>query len=315
MKKIIVSILVYIIVMIVFFFFIYTKQCEDSYKLIYKIGSIAIYFFPIILIIINYHQTRLFLINLFVYLNHIIIVIFCFLLADNHFLSTQSTIIFPSKIIKKEIYYRNKQKDHYITTKGYGIFERVFIKRYFTDKKVGDYVYMRYGLECSSGRDTNFIEIDSSHLDKIHDFAFTDRNFEFYTYHDFSLIKPDLVYYQVGFNVVYNAICDTTTIIDSTAFLSFYDVLGKHHSVKYSVNGYPTIPDTFLVYRNVNEKIDTKWRVCAPEVNTPENRAKISDYGYIFHYDVCSKQEIESQCPQIKEYVEQYKKRMATKAD
>lgn len=27
-------------------------------------------------------------------------------------------------------------------------------------------------------------------------------------------------------------------------------------------------------------------KACAPEVNTPENRAKISDYGYIFHYDV-----------------------------
>ncbi|MBR2887190.1 MAG: hypothetical protein IKB95_03105 [Bacteroidales bacterium] len=59
----------------------------------------------------------------------------------------------------------------------------------------------------------------------------------------------------------------------------------------------------------LNEKLDFVWHVCAPEVNTPENRAKISDYGYIFHYDVYSKQEIESQCPRIKEYVEQYKKR------
>lgn len=144
---------------------------------------------------------------------------------------------------------------------------------------------------------------------KIHDFAFLDDT-TFYTYHDFSLIKPDLVYYQVGFNVLYTALCDTSAIADSTVLLSFNDVLGKDQIVKYSVKGYQNIPDTFLVYRNINEKIDTQWHVCAPEVNTPENRAKISDYGYIFHYDVYSKQEIESQCPRIKDYVEQYKKRI-----
>ena len=149
-----------------------------------------------------------------------------------------------------------------------------------------------------------------SNYSKIHDFAFLDDT-TFYTYHDFSLIKPDLVYYQVGYNVLYNAVCDTSAIADSTVLLSFTDVLGKDQTVKYSVKGYPSIPDTFLVYRNINEKLDTKWHVSAPEVNTPENRAKISDYGYIFHYDVYSKQEIESQCPRIKEYVEQYKKRMS----
>ncbi|MCQ2251447.1 MAG: hypothetical protein MJZ66_10110, partial [Bacteroidales bacterium] len=68
-----------------------------------------------------------------------------------------------------------------------------------------------------------------------------------------------------------------------------------------------SVPDTFLVFRNINENIDDRFIVCAPEVNTPENWAKISDYGYIFHYDVYSKEEIESQCPQIRNYVEKYK--------
>lgn len=145
-------------------------------------------------------------------------------------------------------------------------------------------------------------------IDIINDFAFLEND-SIYTYHNYSFKQPDLVYYQVGFNVLYNAVCDTSSIADSTALLSFNDVCGKNHSVKYSVKGYQNIPDTFLVYRNINEKIDTQWHVCAPEVNTPENRAKISDYGYIFHYDVYSRQEIESQCPRIKEYVEQYKKR------
>lgn len=169
--------------------------------------------------------------------------------------------------------------------------------------------YVRVYVDCHNFKLKEYEYRYRYHYPHIHDFAFLDDT-TFYTYHDFSLIKPDLVYYQVGFNVLYNAVCDTSAIADSTAFLSFDDVCGKNQIVKYSVKGYPTIPDTFLIYRNVNEKIDSVWHVCAPEVNTPENRAKISDYGYIFHYDVYSKQEIESQCPRIKEYVEQYKKRI-----
>ena len=167
--------------------------------------------------------------------------------------------------------------------------------------------FVRVYVDCHNFRLTEY----SNHhnFSKIHDFAFLDDT-TFYTYHDFALIKPDLVYYQVGYNVLYKASCDTSAIADSTAFLSFDDVCGKNQIVKYSVKGYPNIPDTFLVYRNINEKLDSVWHVCAPEVNTTENRAKISDYGYIFHYDVYSKQEIESQCPRIKEYVEQYKKRI-----
>ena len=171
-----------------------------------------------------------------------------------------------------------------------------------------DKPFIRVYVDCHNFELKEYEYRYRHHYPYIHDFAFLDDT-TFYTYHDFSLIKPDLVYYQVGFNVVYNAICDTTAITDSTAVLSFNDVLGKSHSVKYIVKDYQNIPDTFLVYRNVNEIIDSVWHVCAPEVNTPENRAKISDYGYIFHYDVYSKQEIESQCPRIKEYVEQYKKR------
>lgn len=170
----------------------------------------------------------------------------------------------------------------------------------------GTDIYVIHPLECSSPVYKEYK--DTINYSQIHDFAFLDDK-DFYTYHDFSLIKPDLVYYQVGYNILYYAVCNTPSIADSTALLSFTDVLGKNQTVKYSVKGYSTIPDIFLVYRNINEKIDSVWHVCAPEVNTPENRAKISDYGYIFHYDVYSKQEIESQCPRIKEYVEQYKKR------
>ena len=142
----------------------------------------------------------------------------------------------------------------------------------------------------------------------IHDFAFLEDT-TFFTYHDYSLKNPDLVYYQVGFNTIFKATSDSINIQDSTILLNFNDICNINHSVKYSIKGFESIPDTLLIYRNINEDIDTKWRVCAQEINTSENRAKISDYGYIFHYDICSKEEIETQCPRIKEYVNKYKER------
>ena len=149
-----------------------------------------------------------------------------------------------------------------------------------------------------------------SDIAKFCDFAFIEDDYR-YTYHDYSLKQPDLVYYKVGYNVVYKATCDTSDISDNTALFRFSDISGKSHIVEYPIKVVEPVPETLLVYKNINEKIDDRILVCAPEVNTPENRAKISDYGYIFHYDVYSKQEIESQCPRIREYVEQYKKRMS----
>ncbi len=179
----------------------------------------------------------------------------------------------------------------------------------FQSKKVGNNILCYWNIDCPSNYDIEYYMVKNyTDFELINDFGFLEKE-QLYSYHDYSLIKPDLVYYQVGYNVVYKALCDTSAIADSTALLTFTDVVGKDQTVKYSVKGYPSIPDTFLVYRNINEKFEDKWHVCAPEVNTPENRAKISDYGYIFHYDVYSKQEIESQCPRIKDYVEQYKKR------
>ena len=114
-----------------------------------------------------------------------------------------------------------------------------------------------------------------------------------------------------GCNVVYKA-----TYRDNN--LHFVDIYKKSQTVNYYLNtsNYTNeMPDTFLVYKNINEKVDNNYKVCIPEINIPENWAKISDYGYIFDYDIYSQEEVEKECPGIKEYVEQYKKRMATKAD
>lgn len=183
----------------------------------------------------------------------------------------------------------------------------------FQSKKVGNNILCYWNLDCPTNVDIEYYMVKNyTDFELINDFGFIE-NENLYSYHDYSLKKPDLVYYNVGFNIIYNAVGGLVDKQDSTLMLCFNDVCGQYKNVKYSVKGYKNIPDTFLVYRNVNEKLDSVWHVCAPEVNTPENRAKISDYGYIFHYDVYSKEEIESQCPQIKNYVEQYKKRMAEK--
>ena len=126
---------------------------------------------------------------------------------------------------------------------------------------------------------------------------------------DVSTLDGDSLCNKFGVYLVYKAIPDSSLSNDSIVSLAFNDIYLRQNIVRYKVpQNYDT--DTFLVYQNINNQIDNRLIVCAPEVNTPENRAKISDYGYIFHYDVYSKQEIESQCPRIKDYVEQYKKRI-----
>ncbi|MDD6004003.1 MAG: hypothetical protein PUC50_17640 [Bacteroidales bacterium] len=228
---------------------------------------------------------------------------------DTNLIEERPSMVIPTVIIQKQNHTSRHFTSQKVWLKGTGnIYNKTYEIICGSLGRVGSAVYMRFSVECSLGDTLLYLLATDTNRKRIYDFAFYEGE-DFYTYHDYSLRKPDLVYYKAGYNVLYNALCDTSAIADSTALLSFKDVCGKNQIVKYSVKGYPSIPDTFLIYRNINEKLDTKWHVCAPEVNTPENRAKISDYGYIFHYDVYSKQEIESQCPRIKDYVEQYKKR------
>ena len=280
----------------------YVNICSKFENITYYLGIGAMIFMSLLYCLVQHNIKKVF--------EYIFISVGCFIICRAiikqyiyHYNGVSIIRIAKiESILHKKSYHQGSSKVKY---KDYDSSRTVKIYN-LTKKSVGTNIYVIHPLECSSPVFKEYK--DTINYPQIYDFAFLDDK-DFYTYHDFSLIKPDLVYYQVGFNVLYNAVCDTSAIADSTAFLSFDDVCGKNQIVKYSVKGYPNIPDTFLVYRNVNEKLGSVWHVCAPEVNTPENRAKISDYGYIFHYDVYSKQEIESQCPRIKDYVEQYKKR------
>lgn len=175
-----------------------------------------------------------------------------------------------------------------------------------------EWVYVQYNFVCKTMLHLYREKATDEEIDKIRDFAFVENN-TLYTYHDYSMLQPDLVYYQVGYNLVYKAIRDNIKTKDSITNIRFIDINGDIQTLTESVKGYTSVPDTFLVFRNINENIDDRFIIAAPEVNTPENWAKISDYGFIFHYDVYSKEEIEGQCPQIREYVEKYKERMMAK--
>ena len=311
MKKRLIYILIYILIMFVYYFFIYDFRCSDlsvTAYYVYKILHYFIWFFPIIMI---FFFSREYLgYNLFVcMITHFIICTLISKKINANLTEERPSMVIPTVIINKKNFTSRHFKSQKVWLKGTGsIYNNTYEMICGSLGRVGSAVYMRFSVECSLGDTLLYLLATDTNRKRIYDFAFYEGE-DFYTYHDYSLRKPDLVYYKAGFNVLYNAVCDTSAIADSTVLLSFKDVVGKDQIVKYSVKGYHTIPDTFLIYRNVNEKLDTKWHVCAPEINTPENRAKISDYGYIFHYDICSKQEIESQCPQIKNYVEKYKER------
>ncbi len=211
----------------------------------------------------------------------------------------------PTFICKFNVtgYDRPKGRSSLVTTLGY---YHIGKSKYENGVSINDkfpqveWVYVQYNFVCKTMPYLYKEKTTNEEIEKIRDFAFVENN-TLYTYHDYSMLQPDLVYYQVGYNLVYKAVPDS---LDN---LRFSDALGKQQITKYEKQNHTSVPDTFLVFRNINENIDDRFIVCAPEVNTPENWAKISDYGYIFHYDVYSKEEIESQCQQIRNYVEKYK--------
>ena len=125
---------------------------------------------------------------------------------------------------------------------------------------------------------------------------------------DLSSLDGDSLCNKFGVYLVYKATRDSLLSNDSIVLLTFNDINMRRNKVKYKLPQKNDL-DTFLVYQNVNNQIDNRLIVCAPEINTPENWSKISDYGYIFHYDIYRKEEIETQCPQIKNYVEKFKER------
>ena len=307
MRRKVIIISVYFVIMFVYFLFVNDYLLCNDFIILRRIAFNFILFFPIVLIFL--YSRDWFWPNMFCLGWHIIITIIICKKIDAHLISERPAMIIPTQVIKTQDHTSHHFKSQKVWLKGLGLYNDTSVVINSSLGKVGSTVYMQFSLECSLADTLLSITEPDSIRSQIHDFGFYEGKV-FYNYHDYSLKKPDLVYYKVGFNVIYNAVCGLVDIQDSTIMLCFNDVCGKYQKVKYSVKGYKNIPDTFLVYRNINDKFADQWHVCAPEVNTPENRAKISDYGYIFHYDVCSKQEIESQCPRIKEYVEQYKKRM-----
>lgn len=101
-----------------------------------------------------------------------------------------------------------------------------------------------------------------------------------------------------GCNIVFKA-----SIINEC--FEFTNIYGKTQRIPLSDNDV----DTILFYININPDLGIQYEICKPEINTPENWAKITDYGYLFESDIYSKEEVERECPGVKKYVEKLKKR------
>lgn len=121
-------------------------------------------------------------------------------------------------------------------------------------------------------------------------------------YFYYGICYPKQEYRKFGYNIVYVADYDTLNKV-----LNFTDINNSFKSISYEPKNYDSIPDKFLVFENINKKINKNYTVCLPELNTFENQLKCYGYGYIFHCEIYSKDEVESQSPQIREYIEHYK--------
>lgn len=121
-------------------------------------------------------------------------------------------------------------------------------------------------------------------------------------YFYYGICYPKQEYRKFGYNIVYVADYDTLNKV-----LNFIDINNSQKSIKYEPKIYDSIPDKFLVFENINKKINKNYTVCLPELNTFENQLKCNGYGYIFHCEIYSKDDVESQSPQIRKYIEHYK--------
>jgi len=118
--------------------------------------------------------------------------------------------------------------------------------------------------------------------------------------------KPSYWYYSFfpscvedyGCNIVYK-------VPNINGYLAFTDICGNKQNIP---SGYKSV-DTVLVYKNINPDLGKKYEICSQKINTPENWDKISDYGYLFENDIYSKEEVEKECPGVKQYVEKFKER------
>ncbi len=216
----------------------------------------------------------------------------------------------PTLIAKYHITKVKSEKRRYVSCGYFKIGRQNYMDDYkyslqSLSKPKGKWSYIMYLLDCEEPLHWYQKDPTENKIALIHDFAFME-NGTLFTYHDYALKKPDLVYSYVGFYLVYKASCSRYSTSDSLVQLCYHDKNDKLWVLKYKMNRNDVFADTMLVYKNIADKQfnDYNFYVCLPELNTPENRAKINKYGYIFHHDIYSKEDIETQCPRIKEYVD-----------
>ncbi len=112
-----------------------------------------------------------------------------------------------------------------------------------------------------------------------------------------SVTKPS----EYGINILYKAVVEQAD--SGRLCLSFRDIHNNEKSIMYTpAHQVRFMPDTFLLFNN--EVSAPNFVVCAQQINTRENWAKVSDYGYIFGVDIYSKAEIEDKFEEVRKYVD-----------
>ena len=179
-------------------------------------------------------------------------------------------------------------------------------------KKIGEYTigtYLVYGL-CEK---YNYYWIES--LNSTHDTYLKYLFPKIYVHNQYndSITRQYIEKYlqNDGVNLVYKAKITENEPTKSNVLLEFWDCTNSSRNVSYnkSNNFMKRDCDTLLIYENTNNIVGEHVTVCSMNINNFKNRAKISDYGYIWDYDIYSKEEIEDNYPQIKNYVEKFKER------
>ncbi len=164
--------------------------------------------------------------------------------------------------------------------------------------KIGDKALWRrgYGMKGASFKVMNYNDANKPELAKIverYNTPILEIDHKEFPYN--SVTKPS----EYGINILYKAVAGKAD--SGKLCLRFKDIHNVEKSVMYHAPNQRFLPDTFLLFNN--EVSAPNFVVCTQQINTRENWAKVSDYGYIFGFEIYSKAEIEDRFEEVRKYM------------
>jgi hypothetical protein len=175
---------------------------------------------------------------------------FCSVTYKHNRLESGPTVITQFYITTQETYHISRGRDRIKVIGNYAFGNNKVEKSFIVDDALKcDWTYVWINIDCPKNIELYTEEPTGEQMLTIRDFAFVEDDTVF-TYHDYTLKRPDVVHNTVGINLVYKAWRSQTNLSDSTVTVNFKDVAFRNTEFKVKLDDLAVIPDTFLISHN-----------------------------------------------------------------